>query len=69
MGRGMGDSQVVTADDAKAALRRIGIEQASEAMIARVAETGTATLVQLGRIPRDLGKDLEPANVFYSPLA
>jgi phytoene/squalene synthetase len=65
----MGGSQLVTADEAEAALRRVGIQQPSEAMIARVAETGTATLFQLGRIPRDLGKDLEPANVFYSPLA
>jgi hypothetical protein len=65
----MGESKLLTADEAKAALHRIGIEQPSEAMIARVAETGTATLVQLGRIPRDLDKDLEPANVFYSPLA
>ena len=64
----MDEPRTITRDEIAALVRRLGIENADDALLARALELNSALMGQLARLPSNVGKDVEPAHVFSVPL-
>jgi len=62
------EPRTITRDEIAALVRRLGIENADDALLARALELNSALMGQLARLPKNVGKDVEPAHVFSVPL-
>ena len=64
----MAEARSITCDEVAALVRRLQIEKADDAFIARATELNTILMQQLAGLPTDFGKDVEAAHVFTLPL-
>jgi hypothetical protein len=64
----MTEQSTTSRDEVASMLLRLGMAKPDPAMLARAVDLSAGLASVLQRLPRDFGKDREPAHVFAVPL-